>query len=377
MSFSDDFVGTAGDTLESRTGWTRVDGAAGAAQINASNQLKGTSGTNTAYTCTSQGSADHDTSYVVSKFDGGGFVCVRLTNANNFIGARCGGTTILELYKRNAGSFTFLGSHNGGYAVTDTIDVVASGNNLSVTVNAGGKVGISAVTDSFNNTVQTQGIVVRIIQDPILDTFVATAAGGGGGATTYTKTVSLDAVVKKQNILLTASLDGIVKKTQSLQVSLDAILRKNGITVTTNLDGVVKKAGITKTTSLDAAIKATLQLTASLDAVITSGGTHTLTASLDAVIKKTLALAMSMDAILRKTATKTLSLDGYLILHQLLTTSLDASLSKAGITLATSMDAVLQGVGWSGASDSAGSWAAASDDSGSWTQKDDGTTTWN
>lgn len=186
MAFTDVFTGTSGDTLESRTGWTRVDGAAGAAQINASNQLKGTSATNSAYTCTDQGSANHYTQVIVKAVGTrASFWSIRTTNSNNFIGVRgYGATAKTQIYKRDTGSFTQLSTDGATtVAVDDVLYVEGDGNNITGKLNASTEVG--PTTETFNNTVTTQGLVIRESWDPIIDDFEAGALAAAAGNPWY------------------------------------------------------------------------------------------------------------------------------------------------------------------------------------------------
>jgi len=182
MAFTDNFTGTSGDILESRTGWTRVDGAAGAAQINAGNQLKTVSATNTAYTCTDQASADHYTQSTWEAVGRASFTSIRTTNSNNFIGVRPSGSPAkTQIFKRDTGSFTQLGSNGSTTVVaTDTLYIEGSGN--SITAKLSGSTEVGPITETFGNTVTTQGLVVREIWNPYWDDFEAGALAAGGGS---------------------------------------------------------------------------------------------------------------------------------------------------------------------------------------------------
>jgi len=180
MPFTDDFTGTNGDALDARTGWTRVDGAANNAQINAANQLKATSATNTAYTCIDQADADHYTQSTWEAVSRASFVCVRLTNANNFIGVRPSGSPAkTQIYKRDTGSFTQLGPNGATTVVaTDVEYIEGSGNNITAKLNGSTEVG--PITETFSNTVTTQGLVVRESWNPLIDDFEAGVLAAGG-----------------------------------------------------------------------------------------------------------------------------------------------------------------------------------------------------
>ena len=182
MSFTDDFTGTSGDYLESRTGWTLVDGAAGAAQINASNQLKNTSTQSVgSYACTDQGSSDHYTQ--VDSYDTGNAfpAAVRMTDGNNGIIARYG-TFQWQLFKRVSGSFTSLGTYTVSHTPGDTLYLEAdSSDNITVKINGTARIG--PVSETFNNTETQQGLYPRSsTADPWIDNFEAGALAVGGVA---------------------------------------------------------------------------------------------------------------------------------------------------------------------------------------------------
>lgn len=93
MAFTDDFTGTDGDYLKDRTGW--ADNTAGIGSAILSNGLKHTAGSDQYYKCTSQASADHYTQAKFVYFGGsqqGSYIACRLTDNNNFVGARIYGT---------------------------------------------------------------------------------------------------------------------------------------------------------------------------------------------------------------------------------------------------------------------------------------------
>jgi hypothetical protein len=167
VAFTDSFT-RADENLEASANWTRVDGAAGAAAVR-SNQLAQLSSTNTAYQCPDQSSADHY-SQAVTKVSGAwtGFMAIRLTDSNNFIGTRPG-TNVIELYKRVSGTFTSLGSASASTAINAVYYVEGSGNNLTVKVDGVTKLG--PTSETAHNTVTRSGIVVRTTLNPTLDDF--------------------------------------------------------------------------------------------------------------------------------------------------------------------------------------------------------------
>ncbi len=210
------------------------------------------------------------------------------------------------------------------------------------------------------------------------------------GPTTYTKTTSLDALIAKQNQLVTTSIDALLKKTQSLQTQIDA-LAKATKTQTTGLDGLVSKtstqttsldaivsASKFQTTSLDALLNATLRLTTSLDAVVTNTQAITTqvdalikrtmpqTTSLDALIRSTLEVSTMVDAIIKRQGTTTTGIDAHLRKLYALTTSINALIKKTG-TKTISIDAIISTVdGWVIQTDNADSWSVQALNNSSW-----------
>lgn len=143
------------------TGWTRLTGNSGDINVDADGDLDFTAPVSDAAYGAEQGTADYDFAVTYATFAEGVFFpcCVRITDANNFIGARLNGGN-LQLFKRVTGTFTQLGSN---VAVTgangDTLKVTASGNTLNVYVN--GVLKIGPITESAHNTVTKCGMVAR------------------------------------------------------------------------------------------------------------------------------------------------------------------------------------------------------------------------
>lgn len=155
--FTDDF-NRADEDLEDSADWTQIDTNAGAATI-VSNVLTSTqTGGVQSYLCPDQGSADHYSQGVI-KTGGGTFpCCVRMTNGNNFIGARHTGGD-WELFKRVSGSFTLLGDFTASLVSGDILRVDADGNDITVKINATLRIG--PITETFNNTETRQGLSPR------------------------------------------------------------------------------------------------------------------------------------------------------------------------------------------------------------------------
>ena len=266
MAFTDSFTGTENQNLEDRSGWTNVDAPTGGARINASNALKNNSTQSvSSYKCTDQGSADHYTQAKFLAATTGCFgVAVRLTNGNNFIAGRYE-SGAWQVFKRNAGTFTTLGSNSTTLTSGDVGYLEASGNSITFKVNGTTRVG--PVTDSFNNTETGQGLIPRgSTNTSWIDDFEAGALGGG--PTTYTHTASLNAAIRAAQSA-TASLSAAIQQPNTATASLSAAIRQ----------------AFDSTASIDAAILQARTASASLDALIQAAGAKTATASLNAAVQ--------------------------------------------------------------------------------------------
>jgi hypothetical protein len=186
-AFTDNFAGTNGDDLESRTGWTRVDGTASVFEIS-SNALKFSTDVNrTMITAPSTGSADHYAQCTAgSQFgttDGTpAFLCIRATDRNNFIGIRH--TTLasigFQLIKFVTGSISVLGASNQVLSAGDILYLEGSANTITFKQNGTTRITVGSVTD--HNTVQTPGVCSNTTaRDPWIDNWESNALGGGGG----------------------------------------------------------------------------------------------------------------------------------------------------------------------------------------------------
>ncbi|HOU64638.1 MAG TPA: hypothetical protein PK861_01220 [Thermomonas sp.] len=175
MAFNDNFTnGTgSGQNLGARSGWTFGAGGVGDAFVSAGNTYLSSSPSGESYwTCTSQGSADHYTEAVMRGL--GGFVCIRLTDANNFIGFRHDGTS-WQVYKRVAGTFTQLGSdYTAALAGGEVCRLTGNGNTITFTINGTQRCLGTGVTETAHNTVVAQGVVTRTPgSSPWIDDFTA------------------------------------------------------------------------------------------------------------------------------------------------------------------------------------------------------------
>lgn len=180
MVFTDNF-NRSNENLEASADWTRSGGSAGDAEVN-SNKVKcdTTNSTGSAYQCPDQGSADHYSEGVANAAGFGFPVCVRLTDANNFIGCRRNTISQVSMLKRVGGSFTTLATKGISSSTGNiTLRIEAEGNDLRWYV---GGVLETTVVDSFNNSETRQGLVARVsIRDDFLDDFEADTIAGSGG----------------------------------------------------------------------------------------------------------------------------------------------------------------------------------------------------
>jgi hypothetical protein len=178
----------------------------------------------------------------------------------------------------------------------------------------------------------------------------------------FTRTVSIDSLLHALGLTRTSSLDAILfSLTGEIRtLSLDGCLQKLG-SVTAETDALLNESGVTKEAMLDAYLRATFTKAASLDADLNEQGIEK-TLSLDAILYALTGntVASSADALLQKLAqTKTVSLDGYLqegdtkissldaylVGVVLRSVSIDAALSRIGLTVESTIDALLQGLG--------------------------------
>ena len=181
MAFTDDF-NRANENLEDSAGWTRVGGAFNAAKI-VSNQLEHSSGTNTAFQCTDQATADHYTQ-VVNRETGNHIsfqACTRLTDSSNFFGVKYATSgTKWEIFKRDTGSLTSLGSYNAGSIAGGEVVYLKSDASDVHTFILDGTTRITTSADAFNSTETRQGVVVRTSSGAWLDDFEAGPLAAGG-----------------------------------------------------------------------------------------------------------------------------------------------------------------------------------------------------
>ena len=190
MAFTDDFTGTSGDDLSTRTGWTKAtDGAVKisifTSGVEASVGSGGGGSGATVYTCTDQGGANQYTQQKVLNFSGkeNNFLCVRLVDKDNFIAWRLFGTggAGRRLSKKVSGTITDLITSQG--VDDEFVKVEADGNTIKLFEGGTGaspswtQVG-SDQTVSDHNTETTQGYVVEdTAGDAFYDDFEAGVLG--------------------------------------------------------------------------------------------------------------------------------------------------------------------------------------------------------
>lgn len=183
MPFTDTFTGTDGDDLAVYSAnWTRVDGSAGFAQINASNQVKlvSPSTAGAAYIPPDCGTADHYAQCVSEQTGSGtpGFApCVRVVDAANWIGVRAA-VTVYAAFKRVGGTFTSIGSYTVTCAVGDVLRSEMSGTGYTFLLNGVSRI-TATVSDSVFTGVTTCGFCARAASaNPYIDDWESTQSAG-------------------------------------------------------------------------------------------------------------------------------------------------------------------------------------------------------
>jgi hypothetical protein len=167
-AFTDTFAGVNGTQLDSdgsSPAWAHDAGSsASATTVDGSNRVKGSVGTG-GELAPSAGSADHYAQFTVANTSMASFICVRMTDSNNYIGFRITGGNY-EIWQRLTGTFTSLKSVSFAtagvtpVAGTTLIKLGVSGSGPgAITVDINGS-NISALntTSTVNQTTQTPGI---------------------------------------------------------------------------------------------------------------------------------------------------------------------------------------------------------------------------
>ena len=178
-----------------------------------------------------------------------------------------------------------------------------------------------------------------------------------GGATTYTDTLSIDALIQRAGLTQSTtidallqsafsrslSLDGLIAAVQTGVISLDALLQIVG-TRTVSIDALLQatKAG---TVSVDALVQMTLSQSLSLDALIVAASASSASVSLDALIQSLKTAGVSLDALLSKSMSATSVIDALIQASKAGTVSLDAIITGAsGTAIFVGLDALIQAI---------------------------------
>ncbi len=194
MAFTDDFAGTNGDEIGSRTGWTKLLGAYKC--IVASNGFGGQSDSGSGVgvcTCTDQGDADNyvqlDLLSVASRITG---ACTRVVDKDNWWGfwARGTGSGGLRIVSCSAGTITTRASGQPVVA-TYKLEAVTNGTDTDLKLFEDSGSGFSSKLTAtrpnteVSGTETTQGIFnsgqSTGTSTAGYDNFEAGALGGGGG----------------------------------------------------------------------------------------------------------------------------------------------------------------------------------------------------
>ena len=178
--FSDDFSGSADDLLSARSGWTKHTGS-DVLKINASNQLKGVSGGDSAfYYCTDLGASNAYAQCVVAGV--GKIVGLTLTfetGAGHCVGVFWGTATNYKVFKNY---FTLIQDTGVAPSASDVVAIEYNSGAVRVLRNGSE---IYSGTPSLDTVGTKAGLVAYYADntDPVIDNFVAdtgTIPAGGG-----------------------------------------------------------------------------------------------------------------------------------------------------------------------------------------------------
>lgn len=168
--------------LENLPGWSLLSGTAGAGVANASGNLKANDSSSTGSVYLSQMlAADTQDQYVQAvvknsttstSASGAPFICCRLLDINNWVGARyVVGTGAYQIYQRVNGTLTQLGQYSTTPAIGDLIRLEVEGTEARLFVN-----GTKRVTGTITGGVVSnrQGVVLRsAVVDNWIDSYEA------------------------------------------------------------------------------------------------------------------------------------------------------------------------------------------------------------
>lgn len=175
--FADDF-NRQNEPLEATADWTRVGGIAGGATVSTNRVAAVDTNTiGTAYLAPDTFSSDHfaQAAWLTSTAPGP-FICCRITDGNNYVGARYGSVgTQFELFKRVAGAFTILGSFVQALVPGDVIRLECDGDTARVLINGIQRIAPQSLAGSHAGVTRA-GLVARSVAiNPWLDNFEARA----------------------------------------------------------------------------------------------------------------------------------------------------------------------------------------------------------
>lgn len=165
----------------------------------------------------------------------------------------------------------------------------------------------------------------------------------GGEPTTYTETTDIDALIQRAGIINTASLDSILLKSFTVDVSIDSLLqiiRSQSV----NLDSFIKEVGIINSTNLDVLLKQ-LGLSESLNIDSLLLKTVTSTINIDSLLQNVNVISTTdLDALLQQLGLiKSVNIDAWLQQQNLIkTTDLDALLKQLGVSESVDIDSLIK-----------------------------------
>jgi len=234
---------------------------------------------------------------------------------------------------------------------------------IASTEGADGSHGMAYKELTSNGNVGTNSFLMNASEEWIAETICLVP---GSSTTTYTKTSTIDALIKKTGITRTLSIDAMIQEQdltesttldailvsvitekitidaflQALKtssVSIDALLQDDYL-VSTTIDALLQE-GYTVSTAIDAFLATTTTISLSIDALLQDE--FNIATTLDAFLQSTFTTTASIDALLKDTFTESTTIDALLVSGTLVTTAIDAYL-QSSFTIDTSIDAFLQ-----------------------------------
>lgn len=180
--FTDNFTGANLDDVSARTGWDTTDGpGSGSEMIIWDNQLGEVASSSNIGIRHTHVSANHYAQAVVKSLAWVGFLCVRMTSDEDYIGVRPAGSNY-EVYKRSNAGFSLLGTTSGVVAALDQVlRLEANGSTIRVLVDAVERL---SLTESAHATIMNVGFHPRNAGavSPMLDDWESGELGMSGTA---------------------------------------------------------------------------------------------------------------------------------------------------------------------------------------------------